>query len=296
MANAAEKHVSQQLPRDLVEEISSYCSPSTLASLALVQKKFQHEAERKLYSSIVVQTNTSSISILETLGSNQRKAESVQFLQMEDEHDPDPVALEIFLSILPKLISSRDLRIRLYMIPEKGQYDRLSESTQDTADNIRTILKARYFTLHTLFCNQWFDLLDIVQSQASLYILGVYDFAEYMDPETLRLLEYLHTVPHGPIPFSVGRDTAAQVLHMLGLFPCFGLPLSTDTYKTIVSAMDRDRGRRMELSREVVGSVCLFFENFNTIHGYLTRIISAMATFFPNIEHLKLQAREPSQL
>ncbi|KAG6810404.1 hypothetical protein H0H92_011992, partial [Tricholoma furcatifolium] len=104
------------LPSELKADIASYCSPAALTSLAL-QRQFQVEAERALYATIVVTSDSASsrqLGVLETLAASREKATYVRFLQVAlKRHSPEhDIAAKALMSVLPTLVSLKDLRMR----------------------------------------------------------------------------------------------------------------------------------------------------------------------------------------
>ncbi|KAG6835699.1 hypothetical protein H0H93_015568 [Arthromyces matolae] len=292
---------TKNLPVELKSQIASYCSRSTLYSLALTKKAFQSEAERMLYSCILFYAgSSSSIKVFETLNYNSHKARLVRFLQVETseefDHPADPLAVIALVSTLPKLTSLADFRMRI------------SPFTEELAEDISTILKARYFTLHTLMCDPSMDLLNIVKCQKSLKLVGIYheDGQPFIEDRILQLLQYLASVPNGPFLFTVGCDSYIPALHIMGLFP--GCLRSRSTWRhdsdlhiswqVITSALDRDMGRHMTLACDEIRHLCLFFESFDNLHvdDFLAKVISDVAQHFPSVNGINLLARLPSRL
>ncbi|KAG6815557.1 hypothetical protein H0H93_009484, partial [Arthromyces matolae] len=100
-------------------------------------------------------------------------------------------------------------------------------------------------------CDPSMDLLNIVRSQTSLKLVGLYDWQPVIEDRTLQLLRHLGTVSNGPFLFTVGYDSFIPVLHIMGLFPGCLRSLSTWRYDSdlhiswpvITSALDRDMGK-----------------------------------------------------
>ncbi|KAG6818402.1 hypothetical protein H0H93_005231, partial [Arthromyces matolae] len=239
--------------------------------------------------------------VLETLNSNSHKAGFVRFLQVETSrgfrNPANPLVVNALVSTLPKLTSLRDFRIRM------------SPFTQELAADISAILKARYFTLHTLMCDLSTDLLNIVKCQKGLQVVGIYDHNDgkpFIEGKILQLLRYLATVPNGPFLFTVGCDSFIPVLHIMGLFPGCLRSRSTWRYdsdlriswQAITSALDRDMAFCMKLACNEIYDLCLFFESFDNLHvdDFLGKVVSDVAQHFPSVNGINLQARLPSKL
>ncbi|KAG6825699.1 hypothetical protein H0H92_002785 [Tricholoma furcatifolium] len=116
----------QELPAEIKFNIASYCTPSTLCSLALVASGLQPQAEQMLYSAIAFNAFNQIEALqraFESITTNPQKAQYVRFLAVEAmmTHIPADkmiaftninIAAKSILSILPKLTSLTDLRLK----------------------------------------------------------------------------------------------------------------------------------------------------------------------------------------
>ncbi|KAG6825650.1 hypothetical protein H0H92_002951 [Tricholoma furcatifolium] len=278
-----------ELPLEMKAHIASYCSPSALAALALVQRALQGEAERTLYATIIIDVRSleSYKGILETLAGNHKKAFYVRFLQFDAfmncrSPSVNEIAAKALISILPSLVSLKDLRMKLGLRKESFK--------KELNDMFK--LKSQHLQLDSLFCNDWFDIPELVKSQRSLWLLGTYVTGHL----TLQALEQLRTesVPL-PLAFCSEREGFIVQENCIGLFPAF-LPPGTHLtiFQTLKTMFARDHGVS-ELTCDGVNEVSLFFETLCDTK-YIAEFIFGATEVFPNISDLILLGKTAVQL
>ncbi|KAH7869657.1 uncharacterized protein C8R40DRAFT_1073965 [Lentinula edodes] len=159
----------QSIPPELKSYIATFCTPATLANLALVHKSFQEESEAILYKQLDVYIKkTESTSIWSTLKLHPDKALLVRSLAIWfrppwDSHNDDvPIAYtELFCCALANMHGLVDLRLHL------------SHRDVEWQVRITAVLSKKHFNLHSLHCSQFFDLCAITDAQSdTLQILG----------------------------------------------------------------------------------------------------------------------------
>ncbi|GAW02571.1 hypothetical protein LENED_004234 [Lentinula edodes] len=160
------------IPPELKSYIATFCTPATLANLALVHKSFQEESEAILYKQLDVYIKkTQSTSIWSTLKLHPDKALLVRSLAIWfrppwDSHNDDvPIAYtELFCCALANMHGLVDLRLHLNHRDVEWQV------------RITAVLSKKHFNLHSLHCSQFFDLWAITDAQSdSLQILDIFD-------------------------------------------------------------------------------------------------------------------------
>ncbi|KAG6908979.1 hypothetical protein DXG01_002468 [Tephrocybe rancida] len=263
--------MAQTLPSKVKYRIANHCSPKTLFSLALVQRAFQPEAERELYATIAVTARTFT-SVFETLSSNSKKAELVRFL-----------TLEALVSFLPTLTSLTDLRVRFYLEKEMACGQELSD-----------IIRGCHFRLHTLFCNEWLDLVQIVKKQSDLKFLGIHGgFGRGILPILKQLQS--ESVPI-PITSYLYYESTVTDYNCIQLFPAFPPPRTDQRpYRALKPIIDRDCGSLMTMERNKIIQAEVFYVDVgDTVH--VADVILDMADCFPNVYALTLLAQQPSKV
>lgn len=149
----------QSIPPELKSYIATFCTPATLANLALVHKSFQEESEAILYKQLDVYIKkTESTSIWSTLKLHPDKALLVRSLAIWfrppwDSHNDDvPIAYtELFCCALANMHGLVDLRLHL--------------SHRDVEWQVRITAVLRYFwELQLLFMNNDADMYCIAKS------------------------------------------------------------------------------------------------------------------------------------
>ncbi|KAG6856416.1 hypothetical protein H0H87_004709, partial [Tephrocybe sp. NHM501043] len=235
-------------------EIAQYCSAATLSSLALVERGFQAHAERELYTSIAV-TSESFTGVFKTLALNIKKGELIRFLTVEAcrmQPSENHLLAKALLSILPTLVSLKDLRVRF-----------LADLETSLIKELSTTISGAQFHLHTLFCNDALDITQIVKDQYHLQFLGLYRGWGGSLP-TIQLLKVLQadSVPL-PIVFTLEREGWNAGTHnCIELFPAFLPPgAARNLFQALKPVFDRDRGSEMTLTCDHICSAFIFFDD-----------------------------------
>ncbi|KAG6812152.1 hypothetical protein H0H92_004151 [Tricholoma furcatifolium] len=279
---------AERLPSEVKTHIASYCSQTTLTSFARVHRIFQVEAEQALYATIAVTRHSTSrqLSVFETLAVNLEKAACVRFLQVGfrrrslSQHD---FAAKALIPVLPTLVSLKDLRIRF------------DANEQPFSKELTDILTSGHFQLHTLFCNEWLGISDIVKSQSSLQCLVFYEWT--VPTATVQALDQLHaeSIPL-PITFSLvsfeGKvyDTYITLNDThITLFPVYLRAETRSKYfQALETIISRDRGGYLEpepLDCNRIYEVSLFFESFGDTN-YVSDFVLGMSEIFPELSRL----------
>ncbi|TEB23852.1 hypothetical protein FA13DRAFT_1739660 [Coprinellus micaceus] len=154
---------TENLPVELQDLISSFCSFDTLRSLAGVSRTFQAVAEQRLYASITIRTYERKESVLTTIAACAARASYVKSL-MIDYYCLEPALVGNLVRALPHMKNLRELRIRLGC----------SIGNHHTA-MLDDILSGAHFNLNVLFVEDHLDLRRIVEAQKYLGFLGVYE-------------------------------------------------------------------------------------------------------------------------
>ncbi|KAG6830661.1 hypothetical protein H0H92_015388 [Tricholoma furcatifolium] len=283
---------AEKLPREIKALIASYCSPpATLASLAVVQRAFQVEAERNMYASIAV-TNSKPFErdrVYETLAVNQRKAGYVRFLQVDAFLSCSQD--KFIASILPTLVSIKDLRLKFNdeftNVREDGTFSGIGKEVSE-------ILRSQCFQrLETLFCDERLHISEIVKCQKSLQNLGIYGSGEM----TIRDLEQLRAECHVPLPM-IFCLTSHWSHHngYIALFPTFLPPASAHymAYEALKPVLADDR-RSPPLGWDTILRVTLYFETLHGTEDYVAEWISGATEVFANTRLLILLERRTTE-
>ncbi|KAJ3925649.1 MAG: hypothetical protein NXY57DRAFT_979423 [Lentinula lateritia] len=273
----------QSIPPELKSYIATFCTPATLANLALVHKSFQEESEAILYKQLDVYIEkTESTPIWSTLKLHPDKALLVRSLAIWfrppwDSHNDDvPIAYtELCCCALVNMHGLVDLRLHL------------SHRDVEWQVRITAVLSKKHFNLHSLHCSQFFDLCAITDAQSdSLQILGVFSNGnrESFLPTfqtistkhpTLTLLSYEQE----------GVDTIFETLH---IYPGLLQAESGFSWKPISDCFSRITSHpHIGLERKYVTCVCVCLSDiFDT--QFLQQLVEEMIGLFPNIIDLEL--------
>ncbi|KAG6847574.1 hypothetical protein H0H93_007294 [Arthromyces matolae] len=282
------------LPVETRLQIAAYCTPSTLSSLALVTSILQREAEKTLYSSISLNTDhiESLKQAFQTLGTNPRKAATVQFFAVEaiDRRNDDPVEADIrrflvreLIQTLPKLTSLTNLRL-----------DFRPRCPQPSQDELKSMLKEAQGVVHVklraLFCNYWFDFSDLFINQRDLQLLGIYA-DQPLEGSLLQLLRHIRQFIT-PLIFSISEASMPQSQRScfgtdkhirITLFPAFQ-PSGMDNsarFRALKLVIDNERGLGLDFSK--VWSLHVYFETLEDTE-FVSLYIFHAAQCFSNLK------------
>ncbi|KAG6847902.1 hypothetical protein H0H93_005053, partial [Arthromyces matolae] len=173
---------------------------------------------------------------------------------------------------------------------------RLSKTKDLSLDQeLITILKAQYFSLKTLFCFEWIDLMDIIKTHPGLQYLGVYGHDELIPPLLDEIQTYAYTIstrdlprPPPPFMFSLERDSYFPQPNILTLCPGLLQPRRINIHKlttTFMAMLDDDNDRYARLNREDIRHVKLYFDSLEDT-DYIEEFLSDIMKFLPNITEI----------
>ncbi|EAU86438.2 hypothetical protein CC1G_05432 [Coprinopsis cinerea okayama7 len=158
-------------PPEIKEQIASFCTLSTALSLAVTHSTYLEASERRIYHSLTILADTQSVQALTALSRKRARYSFVQSLTVEifDNNDEANVKVgRMVVEVLHSLVNLEELRIRL----GPWAYGRNARDVEGAVvllrDLDRVLSSKDMPQLKTLFCNDSFDLADILKSQRRL--------------------------------------------------------------------------------------------------------------------------------
>jgi hypothetical protein len=295
----------QILPPELIYNIGTFCTPSSLASLAQVHTSYQREAERALYRTLSIRICPNDVKCLDTLFAHPQRASIVRSLTAEFprwESEENSVATESLFGALGHMHALSDLRIRLRVtnhVSLKEQindalrsvwltHHRLWQRTDDTAH------RSKHFRLHTLYCNSFLHISEIIDAQPEIQLLGIYNSGEMETLETLKHLAARDSLSTLPTVFVLERETFLPIFNHLTIFPAF-YPTRPIMCRNIADSFDRDVARDILTDKASVSQVCIYLRDFSDM-SLIRHIVEDMVRCFPLVSWLNLWVERPSQV
>ncbi|KIJ47751.1 hypothetical protein M422DRAFT_778070 [Sphaerobolus stellatus SS14] len=276
------------LPPELKHNIAIFCDQyATLASLALVHSSYQAEAERILYKYILICLSGPQTP-LNTLKSCSHKAALVRSLtvEMPRRRDPDNNNVTVVFKMelrdaLTKMHALTDLRVRVRCEDEMLQ------------SRLESILSERIFNLHTLHCNQYFNIPAIINAQSdSLRTLGIRGGFGANDEILLAIQQITPketnsmNLRQSMALFAFERDTFLPFFNALSTFPQDSG--KTSPWRPILESYESDRASLPSLLRKQVSWVRIFLEGSPELDTNLGSLVKEMILIFPEVSSVEL--------
>lgn len=150
-----------------------------------------------------------------------------------------------------------------------------------------------HFRLHTLFSDEWVDIVGTVKNQSNLQFFGLHAFGGW----PLSFLSQLCAESvSSPIIFCLSRDGSSAYLNCICLYPAFPPPgVDNRICRALKPQLDRDCGIKLPLTSGEIGEATLFFETIQDTSHILTVILDMVETF-PEIAWLVILVRRSSKL
>lgn len=165
---------------ELIDHITAFCTPDTLASLARTHSSLHNHSERSLYQQVFIYALCDIVRFLETISTHLGKASRVESLVIESPQTVWNADTSELVTLLCRALGGMerisDLRLRLSEGEEPRQSGVSSVETAKCRKKLSDTLgrEANNMKLRTLYCSSELDYAKIIKNHPTLQILGLY--------------------------------------------------------------------------------------------------------------------------
>ncbi|RDB30089.1 hypothetical protein Hypma_014007 [Hypsizygus marmoreus] len=275
------------IPSELKVHIGTFCTRATLASLAQVHTSYQKESERTLYKRISIQTSSEEVTCLETLSSNSEKAGLVRSLTIEFPRRWSTESCNTALVLSRALDHTHALsHLRIKLPLNKPEDD-------SVLPQLNRAIRSDHFRLVSLYCNDYFDIVEIIQNQPRLQLLAIYTNGG--DTELLRKLISLRSsepTASFPIIVALERESFLPFYDHISVFPTFCRALRSAIFPSCAESFLQDDSRGLVASVDEVSQVSIYLAELST-PGIIHDMLRDMARSFPLVSWLNIALESP---
>ncbi|KAM6492724.1 hypothetical protein JOM56_012448 [Amanita muscaria] len=290
---------------ELLHRVFRLCSQSDLVSLSRVNYTFGEAADYLLHRDIRISCNflqrfgpqlRAKTSLFRTLTSNPQKAAFLRYLHVglmsgntKDQESCNYHVLTQIADALRNTHGLEDLRI-IVRRPESLSYSDASKG------KLSEVIKGGYFQLHTLYCDSYQDLEEIIVSQKHLRLLGIYtdDYRSgYRNVSKLFNNSRIDGNSNFPGIFMATYYELSYNIDQWILFPELCLPGQTFTLcRDIMTFVGQDRGKYDLMPVYLHRMLTLHVFDFSSAKtAIICEVVEAMAQYFVNCEILTMRVQ-----